>query len=232
MAGKVKNPGTPYERFWNDKKLAIARLYNSRGAIFEASLSFLYEQLDLRRLGLSREALRYACKGWQKLTARGVLSNPDILTICDFTQSSHHKRMYILDIRNMRVLKNTYVAHGRNSGKDFARRFSNRPESLESSLGFYVTSNTYYGKNGLSLRLTGLERGFNDRAEARAIVVHGADYIGADLLNAPYMGRSYGCPAVPLSQAPQVIDMIRNGTCLFIYHPSALYLKRSKILNG
>ncbi|MDQ6609249.1 MAG: murein L,D-transpeptidase catalytic domain family protein, partial [Bacteroidota bacterium] len=124
------------------------------------------------------------------------------------------------------------VAHGKNSGLTSAERFSNRPESLESSLGFYVTRETYFGKHGLSLKLSGQEKGFNDQAEKRAIVIHGAEYIGTNRADAAYMGRSFGCPAVPQSQSEKVINLLKNGTCLFIYHPTQQYLHGSKILNG
>lgn len=194
--------------------------------------SMLFDSLQLGKLGLSMEALQYAYKGYTILQEEGTLQNTDVLTVVDFSQSSHNKRMYIIDVKNFKVLMNTYVAHGRNSGLDMAEKFSNRPESLQSSLGFYVTRNTYSGKHGLSLRLEGLDKGFNDKAEERAVVVHGAEYIGDQRLGSGYMGRSFGCPAVPQSQAATVINYIKNGTCLFIYHPSASYLHGSSILNG
>ena len=140
--------------------------------------------------------------------------------------------MYIIDVKNFKVLLNTYVAHGKNSGLEYAKRFSNRHESLQSSLGFYVTKNTYFGKHGLSLRLSGQDKGFNDNAESRAVVVHGAQYIGDNRLNSAYMGRSFGCPAVPQKLANKVINTIKNGTTLFIYHPSQQYLHGSTLLNG
>lgn len=198
----------------------------------EAYSNLLYDSLHLDDLGLSKEAMYYAYKGQQYLEDKGDLSNSDILTVCDFSQPSSKKRMYIIDVKHFRVLMNTYVAHGKNSGLNYAERFSNRPESLESSLGFYVTKNTYSGKHGLSLRLAGLDRGFNDKAEERAVVIHGAPYIGEQRADAAYMGRSWGCPAVPQHLAPEVIKLIKNGTCLFIYHPSQSYLNGSKILNG
>lgn len=198
----------------------------------EAVAISLYDSLELNNLGMDKEALLYAFKGQQKLEAQGVIENPDILTVCDFTQSSDKKRMYIIDIKNYKVLVNTYVAHGKNTGLSTARKFSNKPESLQSSLGFYVTRGTYFGKHGLSLKLSGQEQGFNDNAEARAVVVHGAGYIGEQRLGAPYMGRSFGCPAVPQQLAAKVINLIKNGTCLFIYYPSQKYLHGSKILNG
>ncbi|RYY94110.1 MAG: murein L,D-transpeptidase catalytic domain family protein [Chitinophagaceae bacterium] len=158
--------------------------------------------------------------------------NEQVLTIVDFSQPSSQKRMYILDMATGAVLFNTYVAHGRNSGLNYAEKFSNNNESLQSSLGFYVTKGTYMGKHGLSLRLSGLEDGWNSNAEARAVVVHGAEYIGSSRADAAYMGRSWGCPAVPQAQASKVINMIKDGTALFVYHPTQKYLNSSKIING
>jgi hypothetical protein len=192
----------------------------------------LYDSLHLSDLGLSIEALQYAYKGYLNLLDQGMVTNTDVLTVCDFSQPSNKKRMYILDVKNFKVLLNTYVAHGKNSGLTMAERFSNKPESLQSSLGFYVTRDTYKGKHGLSLKLDGLEHGFNDNAEARAVVVHGAQYIGDQRTGAGYMGRSFGCPAVPQQLVSKVIDYIKGGTCLFIYHPSANYLNSSKLLNA
>jgi len=192
----------------------------------------LYDSLHLDSLGLSAEALQYAYKGYQALVEKGAVKNADVLTVCDFSQPSTKKRMYILDVKNFKVLLNTYVAHGKNSGLTMAEHFSNNPESLQSSLGFYITRNTYNGKHGLSLRLDGQEHGFNDNAEARAVVVHGAQYIGDQRAGTGYMGRSFGCPAVPQQLAPKVIDYIKDGTCLFIYHPSTAYLSSSRLLNA
>lgn len=192
----------------------------------------LYENLDLAKLGLSSQVFQYAIKGYQHLVKKGVLTNSNIITVCDFSQSSKRKRLYIIDVRNEKVLINTYVAHGKNSGFEYAKKFSNIPESLQSSLGFYVTKATYFGKHGLSLKLDGLEKGFNDNAEERAVVVHGADYIGDHRLASAYMGRSFGCPAVPKEVSAKVINLIKNGSCLFIYHPTSNYLQSSKIINS
>lgn len=192
----------------------------------------LYDSLKLDQLGLSMEALQYAYKGYETLVEQGAVKNTDVLTVCDFSQPSNKKRMYILDVKNFKVLLNTYVAHGKNSGLNMAEHFSNSPESLQSSLGFYITKNTYKGKHGLSLRLDGLEQGFNDNAEARAVVVHGAQYIGNQRAGSGYMGRSFGCPAVPQQQASTVINYIKGGSCLFIYHPSTVYLSHSKLINA
>lgn len=194
--------------------------------------SILYDSLQLNKIGLSKEAMLYAYAGQKKLADEGRLSNPNILTVVDFSQRSDKKRMYIIDVENYKVLFNTFVAHGKNTGLQYAEKFSNRHESLQSSLGFYVTKGTYYGKHGRSLKLAGLEKEINDQAEARAVVVHGAAYIGAHRLGAPYMGRSFGCPAVPQEVSNTVIDLIKDGTCMFIYHPSKKYIQDSEILNG
>jgi hypothetical protein len=204
----------------------------SAEAAIEAESNLIYDSLQLEDLGMNRAAMKHAFKGYKKLAAKGLVRNDDILTVVDFSQPSNKKRMYIIDLKNYDVLVNTYVAHGKNSGLNEANRFSNVHESLQSSLGFYVTKGTYFGKHGLSLRLDGKDKGFNDNAEARAIVVHGAEYIGDHRLGAAYMGRSFGCPAVPQHQANKVINLIKDGTTLFIYHPSASYLHGSRILNG
>ncbi|RYF86556.1 MAG: murein L,D-transpeptidase catalytic domain family protein [Chitinophagaceae bacterium] len=197
----------------------------------EAVSNMIYDSLQLDNFGLSREVMQFAYKGQQELINRGLLNNEDIIAICDFSQSSSKKRLYIIDTRNYRVLYNTYVAHGKNSGLNYAEHFSNTPESLQSSLGFYRTKGTYFGKHGLSLKLEGLERGFNDNAEARAVVMHGADYIGDSRAGSAYMGRSFGCPAVPQAQSEKIINMLKNGSALFIYHPTQKYLNASTILN-
>ena len=201
-------------------------------AAIEAESSLIYDSLQLDDLGLNRSAMKYAFKGFKTLVKKGLVANDNILTVCDFSQPSSKKRMYIIDVKNYEVLVNTYVAHGKNSGLQSASQFSNIHESLQSSLGFYVTKSTYFGKHGLSLRLDGKDKGYNDQAESRAIVVHGAEYIGDHRLGAAYMGRSFGCPAVPQHQAAKVINLIKDGTTLFIYHPSASYLHGSRILNG
>jgi L,D-transpeptidase catalytic domain len=192
-----------------------------------AQSALLYDELNLIEKGLSKEAFDYAYKGYQYLLFKGMVSQPGYLTICDFSQSSKQKRLYLIDIANNKIVLNTFVAHGRNSGCEYASKFSNKLESLQSSLGFYITKSTYSGEHGLSLRVEGLEPGFNDKAYQRAIVIHGAKYIGSGCT-----GRSYGCPAVPQKESKKIINTIKNGTCLFVYYPEKKYLKSSKILNG
>jgi len=193
----------------------------------------LYDELHLSNAGLSEKAFSYAYKGYLYLLKNKKLDTKNILTICDLSQSSNKKRFYVLDLAARKILITSYVAHGRGAGFEYAKRFSNRSNSHQSSLGFYITHSTYYGQNGLSLKLEGLEHGFNDLAVKRGIVVHGADYIDEEhLLTNKFMGRSYGCPAIPQDQCDAIIDLIKDGTCLFIYHPTRKYLQNSKILNG
>lgn len=193
----------------------------------------LYNCISLQEYGLSREAFEYAWKGYQYLLEKKMISRTNYLTICDFSQSSKKKRLYIIDVENNKLITNTYVAHGKNSGAEYATRFSNKMESLQSSLGFYITSTTYTGEHGLSLRILGVDPGYNDKALERSIVIHGAAYVDEARAKAGiFMGRSWGCPAVPQKESKDIITTIKNGTCLFIYHPSGNYLHGSKILNG
>src|ERR1700744_5262721 len=204
----------------------------AKAALIAAEASNLYEQIELKDVGLTRKALEYALLGYYYRLDHHWLNKTNILSICDLSQSSRNKRLYILDLDQKTVLVNTYVAHGRNSGGEFARSFSNNPSSHKTSLGFYVTQGTYMGNNGLSLKIRGMERGFNDRANGRNIVVHGSQYVGPDFLQMnQFCGRSYGCPAVPAEESEEIIDMIKEGSCLFVYHPTQKYLARSKILN-
>lgn len=192
----------------------------------------LYDATSLEEYGLSKETFTYAWKGYQHLLNKKMISRTAYLTICDFSQSSSKKRLYIIDVEEGKLITNTYVAHGKNSGGEYATKFSNTPESLQSSLGFYITGQTYNGGHGLSLRISGAEAGFNDKAMERSIVIHGAAYVDdARAKNGVFMGRSFGCPAVPQNEATKIITTIKNGTCLFIYHPGKNYLQRSKILN-
>ncbi|MBS1946546.1 MAG: murein L,D-transpeptidase catalytic domain family protein [Bacteroidetes bacterium] len=193
----------------------------------------LYSEIDLKTIGLSKQAFEYALKGYLYLLEHHWLNRSDVISICDFSQSSRNKRLYVIDLEQKQVLINTYVAHGRKSGAEYARSFSNSFHSHKSSLGFYVTEKTYYGDHGLSLKIHGLEKGINDKACARNIVVHGSDYIGSDFIKMnKFNGRSFGCPAVPSSEIDEVVAAMKDGTCLFIYYPTKKYIARSKILNS
>ncbi|MHA4843073.1 murein L,D-transpeptidase catalytic domain family protein [Flavitalea antarctica] len=193
----------------------------------------MYDKLKLRRSGLSRKVFEYAWKGYKHLLSKGRVNNREVLSICDFSLSSRRKRLYVIDLQSNKLLVNTYVAHGRNSGGEYASHFSNSPESHQSSLGFYVTGNTYFGVHGLALKIDGMERGINDNASDRNIVIHGSKYVGENFIrNNPFNGRSFGCPAIPSTYTPKVINSIKDGSCLFIYHPTKYYLSKSRILNG
>jgi len=195
--------------------------------------SDIYTVLHLSELGLSNEVFQLALTGHNKLEACGQLRNPAFLTIVDFSQSSKNKRMYIVDLLNQTLLFNTYVAHGRNTGEEFAKYFSNESGTHKSSLGFYVTENPAMGATvGLSLIIKGVEKGFNDKALARAIIMHGADYATENFIRKNgRLGRSYGCPSVPPELIKPVSETIKGGSCLFIYSPDSVYLRKSALLN-
>ncbi len=181
---------------------------------------FIYNKLELDDYGLSKEAYDAATDGYSTLVTAGKANRSDIISIADFSQPSSAKRLYIIDIRNHKLLFHTWVAHGKNTGELYAKKFSNIPESNQSSPGFYVTGETYTGKHGLSLQLHGLEPGVNDKALERAIVIHGADYVSEDFIrNTGRLGRSLGCPAVSNEMAGPVIESIKGGTLFFVYHP-------------
>ncbi|MFI5156909.1 MAG: murein L,D-transpeptidase catalytic domain family protein [Chitinophagales bacterium] len=206
--------------------------------IHNSSLSFiptaraLYDSLHLSMSGLSRQAFETAKKGFDRLVEQGRIMNDSILAIADFSQPSSRERLYILDLKKHKLLFQTLVAHGRNSGLAQANVFSNRPSSYMSSPGFYVTRNAYEGNNGYSLKLEGLERGINDNAYERALVIHGAPYVSQDFIRTRgFIGRSEGCPAVPLTEAMPIINTIKGGACLFIYSPNRSYLSHSDVLN-
>ena len=155
----------------------------------------------------------------------------NILTVIDFTKPSTEKRLFVIDLKLKKVLFISYVAHGRNSGEKYATSFSNQEGSFKSSLGFYQTENTYYGKNGYSLVLNGLERGINDKAKERAIVMHGATYADPSTIRScGRLGRSLGCPALPLAVSKKIIDTIKGGTLLYIHGDDKTYASRSTFI--
>ncbi|MBM6498775.1 MULTISPECIES: murein L,D-transpeptidase catalytic domain family protein [Flavobacterium] len=168
----------------------------------------------------SFESFSIALEGFYKLKEKGLVTK-DILTLIDFSKSSNTKRLWVIDLTTNEVLFNTLVAHGKNTGEEFANYFSNKAESFQSSLGFYATAEVYIGKHGLSLRLDGLQKGLNDKARERAVVVHGADYVSESFIkNHKRLGRSQGCPALPVEMNKKIINVIKERSCLFIYHPS------------
>ena len=175
------------------------------------------------------ECFSKALKGFNRLKADGKIKK-DLLTVIDFSQSSNKKRLWIIDMANQTVLYNTLVAHGRNSGDEFATEFSNSNSSNQSSLGFYATGEIYNGKHGQSLKLDGLEQGINSNARSRGVVMHAADYVSDTFIKMHHrLGRSQGCPALPGTLTKEVINLIKGKSCLFIYHPTQNYFMASRL---
>ena len=177
------------------------------------------------------EAFDLAYKGWMELKDSLNLKK-DILAIADFSKPSNIKRYFVIDMKKKEVIHKDYVAHGKNTGELWAKNFSNIPNSNKSSLGFYKTAETYFGKHGLSLKLDGLEKGINNKARERAIVMHSANYAKESFIKKyGRLGRSFGCPALPPEGFNKIIETIKEGSILFIYHPEGDYSKISTILN-
>jgi hypothetical protein len=198
----------------------------------DANVEMVYKALDANEFELPKqESFAEALKGFYLLKEKGLIKK-DVLTLVDFSLSSNAKRLWVIDLKNNEVLFQSLVAHGRNTGEEFATRFSNSAQSFQSSLGFYATGEIYKGKHGLSLKLDGLEKGVNDHARQRAVVVHGADYVSDSFIKGnKRLGRSQGCPAVPVELANEIISMIKDKSCLYIYHPSINRAKESKLIS-
>jgi hypothetical protein len=199
---------------------------------FESKVVSLYNNLNVNNFKLPQlESFSKALEGFYQLKQKGLVQN-DILTLIDFSLSANSKRMWVIDMNTNTVLFHSLVAHGRNSGEEYATEFSNKSESYQSSLGFYLTGETYQGKHGLSLRLDGLERGINDKARDRAVVIHGANYVSEQFIKQnKRLGRSQGCPALPVELNQEIIKTIKEKSCLFIYHPSRSYKVASKLIS-
>lgn len=183
--------------------------------------------------GVSPDALRLALSAVSCGIASGDLEAPPTLTLIDYSRPSTDRRLWVFDLTTGALLFNELVAHGRNTGENFATHFSDTLNSRQSSLGMFVTDETYVGSNGYSLRLNGLEPGFNGRARERAIVMHGAPYVDPGLAATQgRIGRSWGCPALREAVARKVIDTIRGGGVVFAYYPDPAWLESSRFLNG
>jgi hypothetical protein len=191
---------------------------SSSRVLFIHYVDDIYSSAGLNQSGLDSAVFEKAVTGYYNLKIANLLpSNSSILTIVDFNKPSTTKRMWIVDLQKHKLLLNTWVAHGQGSGADMAQAFSNNEESHQSSLGFYITDETYIGKHGRSLRLDGVDQGFNDKARERAIVLHGAEYVNKNTIDQlGRLGRSYGCPAVSTEIVDKVIDIVKNKNLLFI----------------
>jgi hypothetical protein len=183
---------------------------------------------------LNEEVFLKALTGFENLKKAGLLNQDShLLTICDFSMSSNTNRLWVIDTQEKKVLFNSLVAHGKNTGEEFATNFSNSESSLQSSMGFYITDATYNGDNGYSLRLLGMDKGFNDAAYKRAIVMHGANYVSEEFATIhKRIGRSWGCPAIPRDLTAPIINTIKGRNCLFIYYPDQNYLSSSEWLKA
>lgn len=186
----------------------------------------LYKQFQLEGK-MDYSIFEEAYIGYLKIAEK----NPEVLGIVDYTRPSNEKRFFLLDMKDNKILNRTYVSHAKNSGLDTAIHFSNRRNSLQNSLGFYLTKETYRGEYGYSLVLQGLEEEFNSNAEERRIVMHGGDFAEEKYLKTyGFLGRSWGCPVVPISEAIPIIDKLKNGHVLFIAGNDDYYKKHSKFL--
>jgi hypothetical protein len=207
--------------------------------IYASSLKFkyhtraLYEEIFKENNGPSIKVFENAFKGYANMIAKDLLLQKNILTIIDYSLSANQKRMWVIDIKQKKILFHELVAHGRNSGEEKASKFSNKSESFQTSLGFFLTGEIYDGKHAESLKLHGIEKRFNDNAFDRGIVIHGAEYVSEKFINSNQrLGRSLGCPAVSTTVNAALINTIKEGSCLFAYYPQKTYLRQSKFLNG
>ncbi len=194
---------------------------NTINGNFEDEVVRIYNSLQNNHLAFPKiESFKKALKGFYEMKGKGFVKK-DILTLIDFSLSSNTKRLWVIDLGSNTILFNSLVAHGRNTGEEFASSFSNVAESFKSSLGLYATGEIYNGKHGMSLKLDGLEKGINDNARNRGIVMHAADYVSNFFIKVHNrLGRSQGCPALPAEITKEIINKIKNKSCLYIYYPS------------
>jgi hypothetical protein len=215
----------------HSETLNLATIENTSAVEAVSAQAYIQQICKEKFPSLNTEAFVYALSGYYKLKESGTINKQRYLTIVDFSKPSHMERLYVIDIQNMKLVHKSLVAHGKNSGEIYAENFSNEHESYKSSLGFYLTAETYIGKNGFSLKLDGLEDGYNSEARERGVVIHAADYVSHDYINSNgRLGRSQGCPALPDELNEKIIHTIKGGTVLFIYSPNYNYLKHSKFL--
>jgi hypothetical protein len=186
--------------------------------------------IDSQADNIDQNVLQLGLVAYLKAKNRGIINNP-YLTIIDYSKPSSERRLWVVDMRSNKVLFNTWVTHGKNSGDVMATSFSNEPGSLKSSIGVFLTKDPYNGGNGYSLRLLGLEQGINDNAYSRSIVVHGAWYADPSMVNASgQIGRSWGCPAVSPGTIRPLINTIKDNSLVVVYYPDRNWLTHSSFL--
>jgi hypothetical protein len=213
--------------------LACLALPAAAGPPLPSALESVVARLTSAAPNLDRRVLSLALRARECAQQRGAIPASDLLTVIDYSRPSTEPRLFVLDVEHGDLLHRELVAHGKRSGANHTHRFSNQPGSKASSLGLFVTRDTYIGRHGRSLRLDGLEPGVNDRALERAIVIHGASYVGPRFAKRHgRLGRSWGCPALAPEVAQHVIDRIRGGTPVFAYYPDAGWLAESPFLGG
>jgi len=224
--------GTDSKNTYENKNVTSKSIAKVEKLAIDAKIENVYNTLDSNNFKLPElRTFSEALKGFYLLKEKGIIQK-DILTLIDFSLSSNTKRLWVIDLATNTVLFQSLVAHGRNTGEEFASEFSNRNSSYQSSLGFYATGEIYQGKHGASLRLDGLEKGVNDNARQRAVVVHGADYVSDSFIqNHKRLGRSQGCPAIPVELTNQIIQVIKDKSCLYIYHPSRSFVMEPKLIS-
>lgn len=246
----VKNSQNQFEKFAEDpsgfaaaagtrvltasvRPLALENGFFSDQVVFEDSVQALYRAINLEEYNLSYKVFKFAMTGYFNLRQQGKLSDKKLISIIDFTKKSSLKRFYTIDLEALAVKFFTYVSHGKNTGEDEAKSFSNVVHSNQSSLGFYVTGETYVGSKGYSLRLDGMEKGYNDRIRERAVVIHNAEYVSeAWIQKYGRLGRSQGCPALPIALGKKIIDVVKNKTVVFAYFDDERYLESSSVLDA
>jgi hypothetical protein len=189
-------------------------------------MSYINSQAD----NIDQNVLKLGLVAYLKAKNRGIVANP-YLTIIDYSKPSTERRLWVVDMRSNKVLFNTWVTHGKNSGDVMATSFSNEPGSLKSSIGVFLTKDPYTGGNGYSLRLVGLEQGINDNALRRSIVVHGAWYADPNVIKTyGQIGRSWGCPAVSPGMIRPLINAIKDNSLVVVYYPDRNWLTHSSFL--
>lgn len=199
---------------------------------FNTYITELYEDCSLDKHGLNKKVFRLGMVGYLNLIKSNKLANPNVLSIVDYDLPSTMERLFVIDLKKRGLLKKVLVAHGKNSGWNYASKFSNIPQSLQSSLGFYATAETYAGKYGYSLRLDGKDPSFNCKARDRAIVMHGADYVSRKfIVQEGRLGRSWGCLSLTTGDSKEVIQTIKEGSCIYVHRSQKSYLEKSKILD-
>jgi hypothetical protein len=214
--------------------LVAASLLIPDYAAASSSVSLSRTDFDATSIGnIEMDVFEMALGAASCAVKSGAVDAPKTLTVIDYSKPSTEPRMWVFDLKSRELVYEELVAHGQGSGANMATQFSNEPDTHRTSIGLFVTDTTYVGKNGYSLRLDGLDKGINDRARERAIVMHGAPYVSQQFVKAQgRLGRSWGCPAVSAGVAKTLIDRVKGGGLVFAYYPDSQWLKSSKYLGG